>query len=52
VQARDPGADHRCRSSATIIDVCRPITFLVRKLLKLLRTGPSPALGPESVHKR
>ena len=36
-------ADQRFLESATIIDVNNPITFLlVRRLLKLLRIGPTP----------
>jgi putative transposase len=43
VQAQDSSADQRFLGSATIIDVDNPITFLfVRRLLKLLRIGPTP----------
>jgi putative transposase len=43
VQAHDSSPDQRFLRSATIIDVNNPITFLlVRRLLKLLRLGPTP----------
>jgi putative transposase len=43
VQARDSCTDQQFLRSATIIDVDNPITFLfVRRLLKLLRIGPTP----------
>ena len=43
MQARDSSADQRFFRSATIIDANNPITFLlVRRLLKLLRIGPTP----------
>jgi transposase len=43
VQARDSSPDQRFLESATIIDVNNSITFLlVRRLLKLLRLGPTP----------
>ena len=43
MQARDSCTDQQFLRSATIIDVDNPITFLfVRRLLKLLRIGPTP----------
>jgi putative transposase len=43
VQAQDPASEQRFRASATIVDLACSVTFLlVRRLLDLLRLGPSP----------